>query len=97
MTIGGCGARITGKPRADGPLQIVATVPHEPLSAESAFLLAQIDMRVTNLTDSALRVSTNGSGADMTVAKNGIVVATLSPLVGWSDVADVRMSSGRDG
>lgn len=76
MTIGGCGSRITGKARSDLPLEIGASVPHEPLSAENALLLAQIEMRVTNLTDSALRVSTNGSGADMTVAKNGIVVAT---------------------
>ncbi|HET6292746.1 MAG TPA: hypothetical protein VFG33_05210 [Kribbella sp.] len=70
-----CGKRLYWQPRQDLPLQITATIPTEPLTEQLAWGLTQVDMRVTNVSDTALRVTT-GRGAHLTLVKDGLVVAT---------------------
>ena len=69
-----CGSRITGWPRADLPLEITASLPDGPLRKELSGG-TWIEMRVTNVSDSTLRVMTYRDGAFITIGKNGLVVA----------------------
>ena len=82
MTLGKCGSQVTGKARTDLPLQITATVPDEPLSANDPY--PQIEMTVTNTSSSEFTIRTYRSGAYLTIVKDGIVVR---PSAGKRDVA----------
>ena len=70
-----CGEPLYWQPRQGLPLQITATVPTEPLTEQFVWGLTQLDMQITNVSDTALRVRT-GRGAHLTLVKDGLVVAT---------------------
>lgn len=80
-TFGACGSIISEQSEAGLPLQLVASVPAEPLNPTDDLLLEQIDMSVTNISNTALKVTT-AAGAVMAITKDGIVVASPAAMRG---------------
>lgn len=73
-TFGACGSRVASPSATALPLQLTAAPPTTPLRvADGPFV--QIDMSVTNVSPSALRVITS-QGALMAITSNGVVVAS---------------------
>jgi hypothetical protein len=88
-----CGVCIDWAPRSDLPLELSVTVPDEPLTEADALGLAGLEVRVTNVSGSALRVMT-GRGAHLTLVRDGLVVATAPGQRGSAHTYELEPGAG---
>lgn len=74
-SFGTCGSRIATPSATTPPLQLTAVLPTAPLKVTDDRPFLQIDMSVTNMSPSSMRVITS-KGAVMAITSNGLVVAS---------------------